>query len=56
MSDPDEADSAPRLLIPAAAGIALAVCLVVTLVVGVWPNGVADLARDAVPVLSVTSG
>jgi NADH-quinone oxidoreductase subunit N len=56
MSDPDEADAAPRLNVPAAAGIALAVCLAVTLVVGVWPNGVADLARDAVPVLSVTSG
>jgi NADH-quinone oxidoreductase subunit N len=56
MSDPEEADSTPRLRIPAAAGIALAACLVVTLVVGVWPNGVADLARDAVPVLSVTSG
>jgi NADH-quinone oxidoreductase subunit N len=56
MSDPDEAGAAPRLNVPAAAGIALAVCLAVTLVVGVWPNGVADLARDAVPVLSVTSG
>jgi NADH-quinone oxidoreductase subunit N len=56
MSDPDEADAAPQLNVPAAAGIALAVCLAVTLVVGVWPNGVADLARDAVPVLSVTSG
>jgi NADH-quinone oxidoreductase subunit N len=56
MSDPDEADAALRLNVPVAAGIALAVCLAVTLVVGVWPNGVADLARDAVPVLSVTSG
>jgi hypothetical protein len=45
-----------RLHIPAGAGIALAVCLVVTLVVGVWPGSIADLARDAVPVLSAASG
>ena len=35
---PEEARAgAPRLTIPVGAGIALALCLVVTLVVGVWP-------------------
>ncbi|HET8619237.1 MAG TPA: NADH-quinone oxidoreductase subunit N [Acidimicrobiales bacterium] len=56
MSDPDEAPAVTRLHIPAGAGIALAVCLVVTLVVGVWPGSIADLARDAVPVLSAAGG
>jgi NADH-quinone oxidoreductase subunit N len=52
MTDPEEAG--PRFPIPAAAGIALAVCLVVTLVVGVWPGSIAEVARDAVPVLTTT--
>ena len=42
----------PRLTIPVAAGISLAVCLVVTIVVGVWPGPMAEAARDAVPVLT----
>jgi NADH-quinone oxidoreductase subunit N len=49
MSDRDE--PAPRIRVPTAAGIALAVCAAVTLVVGVWPGSVAEPAQDAVPVL-----
>ena len=49
MSDREE--PAPRIRVPTAAGIALAVCAAVTLVVGVWPGSVAEPAQDAVPVL-----
>jgi hypothetical protein len=35
-----------------AAGIALGLCVVVTLVAGVWPGSIAEVARDAVPVLT----
>jgi hypothetical protein len=42
----------PRLAIPVGAGISLAVCLVATILVGVWPGPVAEVARDAVPVLT----
>jgi NADH-quinone oxidoreductase subunit N len=52
MADPDEAPAAPRLAIPVGAGVALALCLVVTLLVGVWPGSIAEVARDAVPVLT----
>jgi NADH-quinone oxidoreductase subunit N len=52
MDDPDEAASMPRLTIPVAAGVGLAVCVIATLLVGVWPGPVAEVARDAVPVLS----
>ncbi|HET6950331.1 MAG TPA: NADH-quinone oxidoreductase subunit N [Acidimicrobiales bacterium] len=45
-----EADG-PQVPIPAAAGLALAVCAAVTLVVGVWPGSVAEPAQDAIPVL-----
>jgi NADH-quinone oxidoreductase subunit N len=51
MGDVDEAP-APRLTVPVGAGIALALCVVVTLVVGVWPGSIAEVARDAVPVLT----
>jgi NADH-quinone oxidoreductase subunit N len=51
MSD-DEAPAAPRLTIPVGAGIALGLCVLVTLVVGVWPGSIAEVARDAVPVLT----
>jgi NADH-quinone oxidoreductase subunit N len=51
MSD-DEAPAAPRLTIPVGAGIALGLCVLVTLVVGVWPGPIAEVARDAVPVLT----
>jgi NADH-quinone oxidoreductase subunit N len=52
MADTDEAPAAPRLTVPVGAGIALALCVVVTLVVGVWPGSIAEVARDAVPVLT----
>jgi NADH-quinone oxidoreductase subunit N len=52
MGDTDEAPAAPRLTVPVGAGIALALCVVVTLVVGVWPGSIAEVARDAVPVLT----
>jgi NADH-quinone oxidoreductase subunit N len=52
MSDPDDATAAPRLAVPAGAGIALALCVAVTLVVGVWPGSISEVARDAVPVLT----
>ncbi|HEX6167098.1 MAG TPA: NADH-quinone oxidoreductase subunit N [Acidimicrobiales bacterium] len=50
MDEPSEA--APRIAVPAGAGVALAVCIAVTLVVGVWPGLVTEVARDAVPVLT----
>jgi NADH-quinone oxidoreductase subunit N len=54
MSDgEDTVAKSGRVAVPAAAGFALALCLVVTLVVGVWPGSVAQVARDAVPVLSL---
>jgi NADH-quinone oxidoreductase subunit N len=49
MSDPEE--TGPRVRVPATAGVALALCAAVTLVVGVWPGSVAEPAQDAVPVL-----
>jgi NADH:ubiquinone oxidoreductase subunit 2 (subunit N) len=52
MGDPDEEPSVPRLTIPVGAGISLAVCAIVTLLVGVWPGSIAEVARDAVPVLT----
>jgi NADH-quinone oxidoreductase subunit N len=58
MSEPEgEEDAAgrragPQVAVPAAAGVVLAVCLIVTIVVGVWPGSVAEVARDAVPVLA----
>jgi hypothetical protein len=38
--------------VPVAATIALTVCVIVTIGAGFWPDSIADLARDAVPVLS----
>jgi NADH-quinone oxidoreductase subunit N len=52
MSDDEEVPVAPRLSIPVGAGIALGLCVLVTLVVGVWPGSIAEVARDAVPVLT----
>jgi NADH-quinone oxidoreductase subunit N len=58
MSDPEEDTVARsgRVAVPAAAGVVLAVCLVVTLAVGIWPGSVAEPARDAVPVLVASGG
>jgi NADH-quinone oxidoreductase subunit N len=54
--DEDAAEAAAgdgaAIPIPATAGLALLVCLAVTVVVGVWPAFVTDVAQDAVPVLS----
>ncbi|HEX8803843.1 MAG TPA: NADH-quinone oxidoreductase subunit N [Acidimicrobiales bacterium] len=41
-----------RVNVPAAAGLALTVCLVVTVGVGVWPGLITEVAHDAVPVLT----
>jgi NADH-quinone oxidoreductase subunit N len=55
MGDADASEPAVRSAVPAAAGIALAVCTIVTLVVGVWPGAVIEPARDAVPVLTASA-
>jgi NADH-quinone oxidoreductase subunit N len=52
MGEPDEAPAVPRIAIPVAAGISLALCVVVTVGAGVWPGSIAEVARDAVPVLT----
>jgi NADH-quinone oxidoreductase subunit N len=52
MSDGDEGEASPRLTIPVGAGLALALCVIVTVVAGVWPGSIAETARDAVPVLT----
>ncbi|HEY6415036.1 MAG TPA: hypothetical protein VIX41_02320, partial [Acidimicrobiales bacterium] len=52
---PGESAAAPRIAIPAGATIALTACVIVTIGAGLWPGSIADLARDAVPVL-VTFG
>jgi hypothetical protein len=43
---------APRIAVPAGATIALTLCVIVTIGAGFWPGSIADLARDAVPVLA----
>jgi NADH-quinone oxidoreductase subunit N len=58
MADPPEAageggvSTAPRIAVPAGATIALTLCVIVTIGAGLWPGSIADLARDAVPVLA----
>jgi NADH-quinone oxidoreductase subunit N len=59
MADPppeaaEEGDvsGAPRIAVPAGATIALTLCVIVTIGAGFWPGSIADLARDAVPVLA----
>ena len=49
MTEPDEVATVPRVRF--AAGLALAFAVLVTLVAGVWPDSIADVARDAVPSL-----
>jgi NADH-quinone oxidoreductase subunit N len=51
MADPDE-EGAPQVAIPAGASIALTLCVIVTIGAGFWPGSIAELARDAVPVLT----
>jgi NADH-quinone oxidoreductase subunit N len=43
-----------RVRIPVSAGLAIAVAFGVTLLLGVWPGWLLDLARDAVPGLGLT--
>lgn len=45
----EPAEAAEAIDIPLGAGIAIAVCVVVTLVFGVWPGPIDDLAREAIP-------
>jgi NADH-quinone oxidoreductase subunit N len=45
------AAAAPPVRVPVAAGVALAIALAFTVVVGVLPDPVVDVARDAVPAL-----
>ncbi|HEY8527807.1 MAG TPA: NADH-quinone oxidoreductase subunit N [Acidimicrobiales bacterium] len=60
MSEPDSnsgdsGDAGDRLAgirVPAPAGVALFLCLVVTIGIGVWPGLLTEVAQDAVPVLS----
>jgi NADH-quinone oxidoreductase subunit N len=52
MTDDDAEESERRLIpIPFAAGLALAVCAVVTLGVGLFPGSLSSTAKDATPVL-----
>jgi NADH-quinone oxidoreductase subunit N len=51
MADPGQ-EAGPRVEVPATAAIALGVCVIVTIGVGLWPDPLTDLARDAVPVLT----
>ena len=41
----------PPVQVPPAVGLALVICLAVTLVVGLFPNVLLDLANEAIPVL-----
>lgn len=49
------ASAGPPIRVPVAAGVALAIAVIFTVVVGLVPGPVVDLARDAVPAL-VASG
>ena len=47
----DDAPAGPKVAIPPGATLALALCLVVTIGVGVWPGLVSGWAEDAIPTL-----
>ena len=51
MTDESAPDEAPKVAIPFGAGLALAMCIIVTIGVGVWPGAISNWAQDAVPVL-----
>ena len=53
MSDDDVVAPTPH--VPFAAGLALGLAIVVTVVAGVWPGSIADLAKDALPVLTAAT-
>jgi len=46
-----ESSSLSTISVPVGAGIALALCIVFTLGIGIWPEAVAEVAKDAVPAL-----
>ena len=52
MSEGPNGASGARIAVPAGATIALTTCVIVTIGAGLWPGSIADLARDAVPVLA----
>ena len=49
--EPSPGLEGPPVEVPAAAGLALAICLAFTLVVGFFPQTLLDFAGDAIPVL-----
>ncbi len=49
--DPSPDLEGPPVEVPSAAGLALTLCLAVTLIVGFFPQTLLDLANDAIPVL-----
>lgn len=51
MNGGDEQAKGGRPLVPFAAGLALAVCLVVTITVGLWPEALVEWTEKGVPVL-----
>jgi len=55
MGDDDAAEKAPSgIAVPFGAGLALALCVLVTIGVGVWPGAISHWAQDAIPVLVAT--
>ncbi len=58
MSDDDAeaAEARPRIVVPFAAGLAVVVAVGITLVVGILPWLITDVAREAVPVLVALPG
>jgi NADH-quinone oxidoreductase subunit N len=55
MGDPEEAPAIRRVPVPFAAGLALAVALLVTLGAGIFPGALTELTGDAVPALVATA-
>lgn len=52
-AETEAAGALAGLRVPFGAGLALVLCLIVTLGVGVWPSGLVEVTRDAVPQLIV---
>lgn len=52
-AETEAAGALAGLKVPVGASLALVLCLVVTLGVGVWPSGLVEVTRDAVPQLMV---
>ena len=55
MGDEEAAPGGAKVAVPVGAAVALTLCVVVTIGVGVWPGAISHWAQDAVPVL-VASG